>query len=279
MRKLAIILAILLIFVAAGCTKPAESEKPVESANQGSGVKVETERKFLVNPENIPDDYETRGDVFVLEQSYISFSPEIRMRKVNDSYYYMTLKTPVGDGLLSREETETYLTEEEYLHLLTKQEGVTIQKTRYQFEEDGYEVGMDIFSGDLKGLVFAEVEFPSEEAARAYVPPAWFGEDVTMLKEYKNGSLAQNGKPSRNVAEITYDGKVVRTINLVDGQVDGYTAYDEYDNEICCVEVENGKVRFMRSTCPDQICVNTGWFGHAGDFAACITNKVVVMVK
>ena len=39
-------------------------------------------------------------------------------------------------------------------------------------------------------MKLAEVEFPSEEAAHAFVPPEWFGREVTFTGEYQNSRLA-----------------------------------------------------------------------------------------
>ena len=35
----------------------------------------------------------------------------------------------------------------------------------------------------------AEVEFPTEEAALAFTPPDWFGEDVTDDSRYHNSNM------------------------------------------------------------------------------------------
>ena len=53
-----------------------------------------------------------------------------------------------------------------------------------------YTIELDIFSGEYEGLKLAEVEFPSEEAALAFVPPEWFGREVTFTGEYQNSRLA-----------------------------------------------------------------------------------------
>ena len=52
-----------------------------------------------------------------------------------------------------------------------------------------------MYTGDLEGLVVAEVEFDSETAAEAFAPPEWFGEDVTEDVRYKNQRLARDGAP------------------------------------------------------------------------------------
>jgi adenylate cyclase len=44
--------------------------------------------------------------------------------------------------------------------------------------------------------VIAEIEFGSEEEARAFEPPGWLGEDVTGDSRYLNETLATEGAPS-----------------------------------------------------------------------------------
>lgn len=48
---------------------------------------------------------------------------------------------------------------------------------------------MDVFHGDNAGLILAEIEFESEEAARAFQPPKYLAYEVTGLKRYYNSSL------------------------------------------------------------------------------------------
>ena len=51
-------------------------------------------------------------------------------------------------------------------------------------------VNLDIFEGELAPLVLAEVEFTTEAEAKAFVPPEWFGEDVTYSNTYHNSVLS-----------------------------------------------------------------------------------------
>jgi len=39
------------------------------------------------------------------------------------------------------------------------------------------------------------VEFDTEEAAEAFDPPEWFGEDISLVAGYKNNNLAVYGIP------------------------------------------------------------------------------------
>lgn len=148
---------------------------------------MEIERKFLIDKKNLPMDLE-RYPHNELEQAYIITEPVLRIRKKNDTY----ILTYKGQGLMKREEVEFPLTKEAYEKLLTKTEGNIITKTRYQIpEETGLTIELDIFSGMFEGLYLAEVEFASEEAANAYEPPAWFGEEVTHVNTYHNSTLSK----------------------------------------------------------------------------------------
>ena len=146
---------------------------------------MEIERKYLVSevPANLKD-YHCR----VIEQGYLSTHPVVRVRKDNDSYY-LTYK---GSGMMAREEYNLPLTAESYEHLLAKADGNIICKRRYLIPlESGLTIELDIFEPPFRGLVLAEVEFPSEEEANAFLPPDWFGEEVTWSTEYHNSTLSQ----------------------------------------------------------------------------------------
>lgn len=46
------------------------------------------------------------------------------------------------------------------------------------------------FMENMRGLVMAEVEFPSEEVAVEYEGPEWFDDEVTFDSRYQNNNLA-----------------------------------------------------------------------------------------
>ena len=102
--------------------------------------------------------------------------------------YFLTFKSR---GLMSRTESEFPLDKKAYEHLRPKIDGILIQKTRYKIPtDDGYLIELDVFHGDHEGLVMAEVEFPSEEAALDYEGPEWFDDEVTFDSRYQNNNLA-----------------------------------------------------------------------------------------
>lgn len=158
---------------------------------------LEIEKKWLIKVEDIPYDL-SKADKYEIVQTYLNFSPEIRVRKINNGeFYILTIKSDTPLKGFVREEHEYIITEEEYNHLLTKQEGNTIYKTRYQLEnEDGLIIAIDIFSGELEGLAYLEIEFENKDVAEGYEAPQWVIEDVTTDLDYKNGHLSRYGIPS-----------------------------------------------------------------------------------
>ena len=91
-----------------------------------------------------------------------------------------------------REEYNLPLNEESFTHLKEKIDGLLIQKRRYLIPlGEKYTIELDVFEGALAPLVLAEVEFETEEEANTFVPPEWFGEDVTFSTKYHNSTLSQ----------------------------------------------------------------------------------------
>ena len=126
---------------------------------------MEIERKFLIPvlPEKL-DTYPHRR----IEQAYLCTEPVVRIRR-QDDIYILT-----------------------YKHLKGKADGIVLSKTRYLLPlPGGLTIELDVFDGTYEGLWLAEVEFESIEQAEAFVPPVWFGEDVTYSGKYHNSVLSR----------------------------------------------------------------------------------------
>ncbi len=155
----------------------------------------EIEKKWLIKVSDIPYDL-SQAEKYEIVQTYLNFSPEIRVRNINNNEYVLTIKCDTALKGLVREEHEWLISKEEYDNLLTKKEGKTITKTRYRFvDENGIEMEVDIFSGELEGLAYLEIEFTDIESAENYKAPDWIIKDVTTDLNYKNGYLARYGIP------------------------------------------------------------------------------------
>ena len=158
---------------------------------------MEIERKYLVR--SLPDDLEQYPHVEI-EQAYLCTSPTLRIRRMGDDYI-LTIKEHVvteSSAIHNREE-EFALSAETYRHLLSKCDSGHVVKTRYRIDlrrqmKDGAYVGLvaelDIFHDRHKGLMLVEVEFPNSDTADAFVPPSWFGDDVSCDPHYRNSYLA-----------------------------------------------------------------------------------------
>ena len=158
---------------------------------------MEIERKFLVAelPELLESFPRQR-----IEQAYLCTDPVLRIRR-KDEAYILTYK---GPGFLVREEHEFPLKEESYQQLLKKVEGSVIRKWRYCIPHEGYVIELDVFDPPFAPLVLAEVEFPGEEEAKTFIPPDWFGKEVTYDPDYTNAAM------SRKVFTLEECGNVVK---------------------------------------------------------------------
>lgn len=117
----------------------------------------------------------------------------MRVRRSNDKY----ILTYKGSGLMVREEYNLLLNEEAYRHLIQKADGIIISKKRYLIPLTGrLTIELDIFEGDLAPLKLAEVEFETKEEAESFLPPKWFGKDVTFSSDYHNSTLSRVGLPT-----------------------------------------------------------------------------------
>ncbi len=90
-----------------------------------------------------------------------------------------------------REEHEIELTPAQFETLWPLTAGRRLTKTRYAIPCAGRTIEIDVYEGKNRGLVVAEVEFDSENAARHFVPPDWFAEEVSDRPEYSNRNLAR----------------------------------------------------------------------------------------
>ena len=105
-----------------------------------------------------------------------------------------TLTVKRGQGLVRHEE-EIAIGRERFDRLWPLTAGRLIEKARHLLPVDGATLELDVYGGDLAGLMVAEVEFDSVEASEAFVPPPWLGEEVTGDERYANRTLAVDGWP------------------------------------------------------------------------------------
>ena len=149
---------------------------------------IEWERKFLLK--TMQDLDGVKNDKII--QRYFDGPPKFRLRSINNSIYIANKKSNDIHPL----EEEIEITRELFYFLGGDYDKDTVYKTRYYIPlEDGLIAELDIYEKDLTGLVTVEVEFETEEEMNSFVPPTWFGREVTYEKGFKNRALARKGIP------------------------------------------------------------------------------------
>jgi CYTH domain-containing protein len=150
----------------------------------------EIERKFRVDALP-PGEHRARR----IEQGYLAIDAggaEVRLRRAGET---TTLTVKSAPGLV-RVEEEIPIDERQFESLWPLTEGRRIVKTRHLVAlPDGLTAEVDEYGAALRGLLTAEVEFPSVEASEAFSAPAWVGREVTGDERYANRTLALRGAP------------------------------------------------------------------------------------
>ncbi len=156
-------------------------------------ARIERERRYLLK--DLPEGM-TRADPHVqITDNYIT-GTRLRLRKVRDPrtnkwVVKFTQKFAPDPADFSRTViTNTYLNalEAESLSMFDANE---IRKNRYRFNYDGREFSVDIFLGDLLGLVLAEVSFDADDEMDNFPLPAFALADVTNHELFTGGKLSQ----------------------------------------------------------------------------------------
>jgi adenylate cyclase len=158
----------------------------------------EIERKFLVRDLDMAALEAAAADEFEIEQTYLAGNGEesrrVRRSVRPDGGEERTETRKRRMSSRTREEVERALDPDEYRRLLERRDPArrTICKRRFKVPiDDGLICEIDVFGGDLNGLVLAEVELPAEDTA--FRLPEWLTivREVTDDPVYTNAALAR----------------------------------------------------------------------------------------
>lgn len=154
---------------------------------------MEIERKFILAE---PPPADLLGRAVHLRQGYLAEEDAVEVRvRITPSDATLTVKAGAG---LSRTEVEVAISIEQAESLWPYTDGRRIDKERHRVVLDeslGHVADVDLYRGVLAGLCVAEVEFASEPDAAAFVPPQWFGREITGERGWSNAALARLGMP------------------------------------------------------------------------------------
>jgi CYTH domain-containing protein len=147
---------------------------------------IEIERKFLVNS----NDFKSLASSKVfIQQGYLSKDPHRTVRiRIRDKQAFLTIKGISNASGMSRFEWEKEIPLNEGKALMALCLPTIIEKTRYLVSQGELYFEVDVFKGDHKGLVLAEIELPSETTKVKL--PSWIGKEVTGQKAYYNSYLS-----------------------------------------------------------------------------------------
>ena len=156
-------------------------------------ARLERERRYLL--EDLPEGLTRASPHVQITDNYIT-GTRLRLRKVrnpltNKWTVKFTQKFATDASDLSRTViTNTYLNalEAETLSVFETNE---IRKNRYTFEHEGRKFGIDMFLGDLFGLVMAEVSFETDEELENFRKPRFAKAEVTNEELFTGGRLCE----------------------------------------------------------------------------------------
>ena len=154
---------------------------------------VERERRYLLP--DLPEGLSRADHHLQITDNYIT-GTQLRIRKVRDPktnkwVVKFTKKFAPNENDLSRTMiTNLYLnaTEAETLSIFEANE---IRKNRYYFDFEARRYSIDMFIGDLFGLVLAETSFETDEELDNFEMPPFALADVTNNKTFAGGKLSE----------------------------------------------------------------------------------------
>ena len=169
----------------------AAREEPIAPAGTDARSLVERERKFLI--ETVPEPF-LGVAATALRQGYLAAGDRrsVRVRDAGRDGCTLTFKAGAG---AERTELEWPIERREFEAAWAHTDDRRVEKTRRRIPHGKHVIELDVFGGELTGLVIAEVEFSSADSMSVFDPPAWFGPEVTDDGRYTNASLALHGLP------------------------------------------------------------------------------------
>ena len=154
---------------------------------------IERERRYLL--QDLPEGLNRADHHLQITDNYLA-GTRLRIRKVRDPktnkwVVKFTQKFAPNENDLSRTMiTNLYLnaTEAEILSIFEANE---IRKNRYYFDFAARRYSIDMFIGDLFGLVLAETSFETDEELENFQMPPFALADVTNNEIFSGGKLSE----------------------------------------------------------------------------------------
>lgn len=154
---------------------------------------VERERRWLCRQAPL----ERAVQSVAISDLYVS-GTRLRLREerpVDGGEPMLRLSRKADMDIHTRLITSIYLPEDEFAILAASLPGVRIRKLRYRLPVSGVLMAVDVFQGELNGLILAEAEFETPGLLAAYPMPDFALREVTDDPRFTGGHLAKHGLP------------------------------------------------------------------------------------
>jgi len=174
-----------------GVAKLTDQNTMLPSASKYA--RIERERRYLL--QDLPEGLTRASPHLQITDNYIT-GTRLRLRKLrNPQTNKWTVKltqkfAPNNEDLSRTVITNIYLNALE-VEMLAVSDANEIRKNRYPFEFAGRQFSVDMFLGDLFGLVLAEVSFATDEELKDYAKPSFAIAEVTNNELFTGGKLCQ----------------------------------------------------------------------------------------
>jgi len=159
---------------------------------ESSYTRVEYERRFLVLTDSgWEKSVRSYSKLFV--DKYLS-NTRLRLRTLADSDSNRRIikltKKEASDSAYFRTISRILLSRDEY-DILSQLDGQLIKKVRHYYDHHGRIFSIDVFEGELTGLILSEVESDDLEDLMSIEPPAFVTKEVTEDPFFDGGNLSK----------------------------------------------------------------------------------------
>lgn len=163
----------------------------LSAENSPKYTRVLRQRRFLLK--ELPPGLAPSDPHAQITDNYIT-NTRLRLRKsrwvqTNEWTLKLTQKHAPSPPDFSRTlVTSLFLNEDEY-EVLSIFEGNELRKNRYPYEHEGRAFSVDVFLGELRGLILAETDFETDDEMDAFASPNFAFTDVTREEMFTGASL------------------------------------------------------------------------------------------
>lgn len=136
---------------------------------------TEMERVFLLR--EFPKDLKKSRHIIIRVGDFFDSNSidALKIKQKGDKY---ALIKKEGNSALKRTEHTIFIKNGEF-DILWRCTTQKHEKIRYFYKIDSHLCEIDLYQGKLLGYVRAEVEFKNPKVMKSFVPPMWFGEEIT----------------------------------------------------------------------------------------------------